>query len=522
MHERPDEVEPLGPRHGELAEIGRRTVAHGLVHERRRPVHVAVDEAVGRRALHVERRQRGPHDDVVVGEVGDEPAVVGEVPVCLLLLDLVPVGRPVALDVVGRHGDGMEDAGAGRGAARIGMGFVAAAGQRARRNAAAPQMVEVVEQLAQPVEGEVLQHGRRGDFLAGVILRLLLEIVVGDEQAHRRGVHPLRPLLDRRVETLDEGGEAVRVDGADHRVTSPELLAVGHPQAHGAAALDQHLRHLGIEAELAAIGLDALDQRVSQPAAAADRLRHPVGVDDARHQVDAHAGAQLVGELQVLGDQLQQVDLDPVVLEQVVDDVEGGAAHRVQDLAALVGAVEHGHERAIGQRRRVEAREEHRQHLHAAQGEGAVGLGVLLAEPGDLGAGLVEVLVGDQRLVAGEDAGIGHVRIVVPEPEFAEEPQFILGDQGVALDHDVAARMDVVPVAGGVDLARHHAAAGESLPLQNQHLLAGLRQIGGGGQPVVPRAHDDDVVGSSHDSSFKRRPPPWLPRRLGARHKAKK
>ena len=55
-----------------------------------------------------------------------------------------------------------------------------------------------------------------------------------------------------------------------------------------------------------------------------------------------------------------------------------------------------------------------------------------------------------------------------------------------------------MPVAGGIDLARHHAAAGPGLALQHQHLLAGLGEIGRRDQAVVARPHRDDVVAAAH------------------------
>jgi hypothetical protein len=121
-------------------------------------------------------------------------------------------------------------------------------------------------------------------------------------------------LQHRLGHALHELAHHVRVDGADHRVLRGEDLSpvasrtpLARPPEVRTCATSALQRSSPPKCSQAA------HQRLGQLAAAADRLRDAVGVDDAGHQQHAHAGAQLVGALQVLADQAQQVDLDLVV-----------------------------------------------------------------------------------------------------------------------------------------------------------------------------------------------------------------
>ena len=78
------------------------------------------------------------------------------------------------------------------------------------------------------------------------------------------------------------------------------------------------------------------------------------------------------------------------------------------------------------------------------------------------------------------------------------EPELVVTQQRVALNEDVRHRVLVVLVAGLRELARHDAAAEPRVALENQHLLAGGRQIGRGHEAVVAGADGDDVVRSAH------------------------
>ncbi len=96
-----------------------------------------------------------------------------------------------------------------------------------------------------------------------------------------------------------------------------------------------------------------------------------------------------------------------------------------------------------------------------------------------------------------EDHRVGRV-VVVLEPEAAEQPQLIVRIIGLRLDHDVHARVLIVPVAGRVQLARDHTAARKGLALEQQHLLAGLGQVRRRHQAIVARAHAHHVVVLRH------------------------
>jgi len=70
-----------------------------------------------------------------------------------------------------------------------------------------------------------------------------------------------------------------------------------------AAARGQDFADFGIAAHLTAVVLDATDQRLAEPAAAAHRLGDAEAVHEPGHQEHAESGTQFVRSLQVLTDQ---------------------------------------------------------------------------------------------------------------------------------------------------------------------------------------------------------------------------
>ncbi len=243
--------------------------------------------------------------------------------------------------------------------------------------------------------------------------------------------------------------------------------------------------------------LDTAHQRLREFAAAADRLRHAEAVHQTRHEVQAEPGTELIRHLQVLRHQAQQPHLDLFALERLVGDLERAALHGVQYLAALLVAIQHRHERTQRRGRNIQAGGEHGQHGHRALGEASVGFRIPGGDPRDLLAGPVQILVGDQGGLIRKDHGVGDV-ISILEPEAALQAELIAPDHGIALNHDVHTGVLVMPVAGGIDLARHHSAAGPGLALQDQDFLAGFRQVGRRDQAIVARPHCDDIIRLHH------------------------
>ena len=224
--------------------------------------------------------------------------------------------------------------------------------------------------------------------------------------------------------------------------------------------------------------LDAAHQRLGKLARPALGHRHAIGVDDAWHQERAHAGTQLVGHLQVFGDQPHDVKLEQIALEILVDHVERRAVHHVEDEAALIRLVHHRHERPHRERWLVEAGHEHRQRRLAGLDELAIGLGVVGRELGDALAGSVEVLPGADHPPVLKHRRPGQLGIDVFEPESRQEPELVVPEHRIALDHYVYVGVLVMRIARSDQLACRDAAAEMRLALEHEDLLARLGHVG--------------------------------------------
>jgi len=78
------------------------------------------------------------------------------------------------------------------------------------------------------------------------------------------------------------------------------------------------------------------------------------------------------------------------------------------------------------------------------------------------------------------------------------EPEFVVAQHRTILDHDVSRSARVVLEAGKRQFLRHAIAAHHRPSLQHQAAVAGLGQIGGGDQAVVPGTRDDDIESIRH------------------------
>ena len=114
-----------------------------------------------------------------------------------------------------------------------------------------------------------------------------------------------------------------------------------------------------------------------------------------------------------------------------------------------------------------------------------VGGGVLLGELGELGAGAVDVVVLRQVGAVRErhvhhDLGMDVFEAVVAEPEL------VVAQHRAVLDHDMRGAARIVLEAGQRQFLGDAIAADHRAAFQHQAAVAGLGEIGGGDQAVVP------------------------------------
>jgi hypothetical protein len=129
----------------------------------------------------------------------------------------------------------------------------------------------------------------------------------------------------------------------------------------------------------------------------------------------------------------------------------------------------------------------------------AICVGVGARERRDLLARALEVH--PHREVAAVREGDVRERVgdEVLEAVVAQEAELVVEQQRVRLDERVAGRARVDLVAGQQQLLGGGAAAGDRPRVEHEALVAGLREIGGGDQAVVPSARDDHVGGPGHE-----------------------
>ena len=309
---------------------------------------------------------------------------------------------------------------------------------------------------------------------------------VADLLGGARGDVARHQVAERRVALLQEVG-AVRLRDLGRR--AGVVGRAGHPDAAVVAQALAHQGELGLvlARHRDAGGVDLHEARVGEQRAAL--VGAPGGGDVAGHGV----GGQVVGVAVAAGGQehrVRGVRLQAAVEQVAGDDAARGAVHddHVQHLAPR----EHPHlaggdlpaERSVGAEQELlaglAARVEGARHLRAA--ERAVGQepAVLARERHPLRHALVDDQVGDLR----QPVDVGFARPVVAALDgVVEQPEDAVAVVGVVLGGvDAALRGDAVRAPGAV------------LQAQAGHLVAHLRERGGGRRAGQPGAHHDHGV----------------------------
>ena len=285
------------------------------------------------------------------------------------------------------------------------------------------------------------------------------------------------------------------MDRRDNGILGPEFFAFGGPQPHGPAAFDDHAVHFGVQPDLAAMILDTIDQGARQLAAAAfgktDRVI--MGHDD--HDDHAQPRAHIIGELQnPFGRPFQDKDLEKVTFKQLIHDLQRAAIHQIQQTPPIFVALHHHHKGAHGHGHVEHALHQHRHHPPAPFDELAIGLGILGREPGNFIAGFVQRNERPHIGIVFQNQAHRRVWVDIFQPIFRFQPQFVIQQHRVGLNHPVHHRMFVVQKTRGRAFQSDRTTARKFLFLQHQNLFPRLGEIGSRAQLIVPAAHDDDIV----------------------------
>src|SRR5207247_9299317 len=100
-------------------------------------------------------------------------------------------------------------------------------------------------------------------------------------------------------------------------------------------------------------------------------------------------------------------------------------------------------------------------------------------------------------------------------PVLALQPELVVAQHRIRLDEGVAGGARVEQVAGKRQLLGRRSAAGNRPRVEDDDLVAGLREIGAGDEAVVAAARDDDVGDGTHETlaaPFPLRADTWPPR----------
>ena len=305
-----------------------------------------------------------------------------------------------------------------------------------------------------------------------------------------------------RVHELEE--RAARIE-AGRDDPGPELVAVLQRDAPGPSPLDDHLRHGGVGADLGARLAGRAGDRVGDGARAALREapRPVVSVDLAHVVVEQHVGGARRTRAQERSDDPARRDrrLQRVGLEPLVDEVGGAHRHQLDEQVQLLGleaeevpAEAHqagrfasGELAGIGRSDREE-RLDGARHVEERASVVVVGLGVAGGEAGDLAPRAVVVGVPVQAAAAGERSQRALERQdAEPVPGQVQLPDDVGAHQAddVGEDAVLEARKDLLGDRG---------AAHERTPLEDAHLEARAREVGGVDEAVVAPSDDDRVV----------------------------
>ena len=457
--------------------------------------HVAI------RPLDVERRLHQPGDDGVVGEVGGESTELLELAIGVRLLDRIPLlGAATGVVRIERHH-------------LHGVGPLRAPARVDERGGGDQDPWVVVDEVAVrdlpgagghvvDPPGDAGRHRRAGAVVCGELGGDRGGEVGGEERhAYVIGLHSegevLAPGFPRRhVE------QVLDMDRRDDRVPSPIILTALGPHTDAAAVFDDQLRDRGVAVDGGSMIGEEADQGVDETtrASGGDRpaSRLPTGHDLISQQpgsgsVDRHCG---------LRRHEGHEGADVRILE-LVDDHVAGAHHHPAHPHVPPGMLG---EQLLGAGPvpdRAESRgTDDRLHRVVLGEQPPIGLGVPLREPSDLFDRLVDVEPHRHRLAVGEGDDLHRIRIDIGEPVLLDQAQLVEPDERVHLDERVAGGAGVHPHAVDQHLLGGGTTARDRAGIDDGALVAGLGEVGGSDEAVVPGPGNDDVGGPGH---------PWPP-----------
>ncbi len=271
-----------------------------------------------------------------------------------------------------------------------------------------------------------------------------------------------------------------------------------------------------------AVLLEEPRQRVSERprAAARDRPAAPLPTEDDRVGVDARAGG--IERHECLEGLPDHERADVPVLELASDHVPRRDRVAPQPDASARVVEQHLLQRRAEARRRDACPTEDALDLVVLGDEAPVSLRIPPRESRQLLAGPVEVEPHRQLLAVRERDVSDRVRLEVLEAIVGVQPELVVHKQRVHADDRVSCRAGVDPVAGAEQLLGRGAASWNRAGIEDEALVAGLREVRRRDEAVVAAPRHYDVRGLRHvmvsslraDSSPSRRSA--LPARIAA------
>ena len=125
-----------------------------------------------------------------------------------------------------------------------------------------------------------------------------------------------------------------------------------------------------------------------------------------------------------------------------------------------------------------------------------IGVGARVA--GELGGGVGQFRVDREQVAVGQREDHRRVGDDVLQPVAGDQPELVVADQRVRLQHNMRRRARVVMPAGKGELLGHGVAADHVATFEHRDGQTGLGQIRRAHERIVSAAHHNNIAGWSH------------------------
>ena len=292
--------------------------------------------------------------------------------------------------------------------------------------------------------------------------------------------------------------EVLDVNRREHGAPGHVALAVVCLDAGAAPVLEHQAGHLPVAEHRRAVVLEEARERVRQRAGSSvrDRPAAPLPAEDDRVGVDP--GARRVHRHERLERLPDQERLHMPVLELAPNHVPRRDCVAPQPDTPARVLEQHFLQRRAEPRRRHARASEDPLHLVVLGDEAPVGVGVPRREARDLLPCAFQVEPHRELLLVRERHMADGVGLEITQPVVRVEPELVVREHRTHADNRVPGRAGVDLVARAEQLLRGRAAAGYGACVEDQALVAGLREVRRSDEAVVASPCDHDVSGVRH------------------------